>query len=128
MKTLALIMLLVGLLVAPMSPQCATVAITLGSDPVAQGQTQTIATQVTNCGPTKKKLRTTVTATDSIGNTTLLRNSAQFYEPSESVTFNDTYEIIGPTGTYRIISIVFVTEQGQTTEIARDTREFQVVP
>lgn len=127
MKWLMLIsLLLVGLV---QSPPCATVDVTLGQDPIATGQTQEIDTVVTNCGDKKIKLGVTVTITDAVGTTTLLRNTIQNYNPGQSVAFEDLYPIpaTGPTGTWRVIAIVHDNSpQGGSAELARDPVEFQV--
>lgn len=124
MKILATIALLSSLLF----PQCVPVDLTLGSASLQRGQTQTIQSVVTNCASTKEKLRVTVTVTDATGVTDLIRNTQHIINGGASITLNDTFAVPGdaPIGTWRVITIVFLVAGGSTTEIARDTQEFQV--
>lgn len=126
MKTLILIGLLLAF--AFHASPCATVDITLGQDPIARGQTQSIQSLVTNCDTAKAKFRVTVTGTDAVGNTVILRNSQHLVDASQSFTLNDSYPIAsnGPLGTYRVITIVNLVEGNNVTELARDVVEFQV--
>jgi hypothetical protein len=127
MKILITLLLTLTMLFQP--PPCATVDLTLGSASLQQGQTQSIQSIVTNCGTTKIKLGIVVTVTDAVGNFVIIRNTIQNYNPGQSVTFDNSY-VVGasaPLGTYRVISIVFDNSpQGNSTELARDTVEFQV--
>lgn len=129
MKTL----LLIGLLLASLlitTPPCATAVLTLGSATVSQGGTQSIQSVITNCGADKEKFRVTVTVTDAIGTITLLRNSQHMVNASQSINLGDTYNVPAnsPLGTNRVMTLVFHTANGQTTEIARDEETFEVVP
>lgn len=122
--------LALGLMLAMLIQQpCATAVITLGQSQLQQGQTQSIQTQVTNCASGKMKYRVTVTVTDAIGSTVILRNDAHSFNANQSITLPDSYTVAAnaPLGTYRVISIVFHTANGQTVEVARDVKEFQVV-
>ncbi len=109
--------------------QCATVQLTLSNATLNPGQAQQITTQVMNCDTKKARLGLTVTVTDAVGNTDIIRNTIQNYAAGQTATFNDTYTVLAsaPTGTYRVIAIVFDNSQGGSTEIARATQEFQVV-
>lgn len=124
------ILILAGLLFALLfqGGPCATVAVTLGSASLQQGQTQSIESVVVNC-TSKTKLGLTVSVTDAIGNIAIIRNTIQNYNPGQSVTFNDSYPVAAgaPLGTYRVIAIVHNNSpQGGGSELARDTKEFQV--
>lgn len=127
MKVLAAIALLSSLI---FQQPCAQVDLTLGQASVQQGNSQSISTEVTNCGTKKTTLRLTVTVTDAIGNISMIRNTAQQYNPGQVVTFSDSYAVAAnaPLGTYRVMSIVFHTAGGSTTEIAREEQTFEVVP
>lgn len=127
MKLLATLALITSLL---FQPPCAEVSITLTHPTLSLGATQTIDTQLTNCGDKKTKYQLTVTVTDAIGNITLLRNDSLILNPGQSLTVQNLYAVGGsaPTGTYRVMSIAFHTAQGSTTEIARDEETFTVVP
>lgn len=128
MKLFATLALLTSLLFP--TPPCATVVLALGQASVAQGGTQSITTDVTNCDTKKAKFAVTVTVTDAIGNITLLRNDIRNYNANETITHNDVYPVVAnaPLGTYRVMSIVFLVAGGSTTEIARDEETFEVVP
>lgn len=127
MKVLATIALLSSLI---FQQPCAQVNLTLGQASAQQGSSQSIVSQVTNCGSKKTGLRLTVTVTDAVGNISVIRNSAEQYNAGQTMTFSDSYAVAAnaPLGTYRVMSIVFVTAQGSTTEIARDEETFTVVP
>lgn len=127
MKILAAIALLSSLL---FQQPCALVDLTLGQASVQRGASQSISTQVTNCGTKKTMLRLTVTVTDAVGTISVIRNTSQNYNAGQVVVFPDSYAVAAnaPLGTYRVMSIVFHTAGGSTTEIARDEQTFEVVP
>lgn len=129
MKTLILLGLLLGM-VLPFQQPCATITLTLDQAQVQHGGTQSITSDVTNCGEKKTKLGVTVTVTDSVGHISLIRNSFHNLNPSQSIILPDSYPVAidAPLGTYRVMTLVFVTVNGNTTEIARDEQTFEVVP
>lgn len=127
MKSLILLGLLLSVV---LPPPCATVDVTLGQDPVQQGQTQTVESAVTNCDNKKARFGVTVTVTDAVGSTVFLRNDQVNFDAGQTIVFQDTYMVgaSAPLGTYRVITIVFHNPPGsqQAVELARDTVEFQV--